>query len=306
MRGRGFQLILLLVAATVSGCAGKVKVGEGMAGIRGDYSNPWTWVEAARAHEEQGDLQRALFEYRLARTVGRSDRATGEDLRRVEGKIEARTADLLEKAERAATAGDAGRARGLYLDILALRPDHREALAALREQDERQALLGMEKKREVAKRNRGGGRKSARGRDGYADEGYAYSRESILDSGKRPTGTGPLLQELQRHLAKYPQDKALPRELIDVSLAQAEKAYQAGRLDEAVQYLDRAERLSRKGDARRQAIAKARKRYARELYSQGVILFRSEPEKALSFWRYALEFDPQNEKSRLRIRSLSR
>lgn len=306
MRGVFFQLILLALAAAVSGCAGKMQVGEGMAGIRGDYSNPWTWVEAARLHEEQGDLQRALFEYRLAQTVGRPDGAARRDLRRVEGKIEARTSELREKAERATAGGDAGRARSLYLEILALQPDHRGALAALREQDERQVLSAMEKKRGLAKRNPRGMRKSAQGQGGYTDEGYAYSRESILESGKSPPGTGPLLQELQQHLEKYPKEKTLLRALVDDSLARAEKAYQAGRLDEAVSYLDRAERISRKGNGRPQTIAKARKRYARELYSQGVIRFRSEPEKALNFWRYALKFDPQDEKSRLRIRSLSR
>jgi len=36
-----------------------------------------------------------------------------------------------------------------------------------------------------------------------------------------------------------------------------------------------------------------------------VVSFRSEPQKALNYWRYALKFDPQHEKSRLRIRGMT-
>ena len=52
-----------------------------------------------------------------------------------------------------------------------------------------------------------------------------------------------------------PTEKTLLRALLDDSLARAEKSCQAGRLDEAVSYLDRAGRISRKGNGRRQSIA---------------------------------------------------
>ena len=116
---------------------------------------------------------------------------------------------------------------------------------------------------------------------------------------------GSRSSELERHLEKYPKDNELRRQLIDNSLARAKQAYQSQQLDQALVHLTTAEQASRGEEGHRESIGTARRQYARELYNQGVINYRSAPQKALNYWRYALKFDPKDERSRLRIRSMS-
>jgi tetratricopeptide (TPR) repeat protein len=302
---RSTAIVLLAVILGLSGCAREVREAGGSSGSSGAYDNPATWLRAAKLHEEQGDLQRALYEYRLAKTVSRSDGSIRNHLHRVEKEIEQRTAALLKQAERADARGQQKKARRLYLEILGLQPDHRQALAALREQEKQRSLRGVKKQRELARRNRSNGRKS-KDREAYTDEGYVYSRQAILEAVSRPADAESLLQELGKHQHKYPKDEELRRQLIEMSLARAEKAYQAQRWDNALQYLNLAERACTRVEGQRDAVDKARKHYARELYNRGVITFRNDPQEALGFWKYALKFDPDDDKSRLRIRSLTR
>lgn len=275
-----------------------------MAGISGAYDKPSTWLRVARQHEEEGDLQRALFEYRLAKTASRDDQLMRKHLRRVEKKIAVRTAELLGKAKRAQSRGQLRKARNLYLEILGLEPDHRQALDGLRELDKAYALSGMKRKRELDRQKRSGGTRR-QSEEAYTDEGFSYSRQAILDAANQPDGTGRLLQELERHLAKYPKDNEIRREIIKSTLSQAERAYRSKRWDEALNRLNLADQLCSSDSKQCEIVRKARKHYARELYSQGVISYRTEPQKALSYWKYALKFDPEDDRSRLRIRSLS-
>jgi hypothetical protein len=196
-------------------------------------------------------------------------------------------------------------ARTLYLELLGLQPNHRKALTALRELDKKGSLQGLKKKRELARRNQQSERTN-HGDGEYGDEVYTYSRQAILDATARSKVSSQLLAEMERHLHRYPKDSELRKLLIETGLALAEKAYQAQQLDATLDYLYRAEQAIRDGTTQKQAVLKARKQYAGELYSRGVIIYRNEPQKALSYWRYALKFDPKDEKSRLRIRSMSR
>jgi hypothetical protein len=297
-------ILLLVVILDLSGCVWKVRKAGGMSGSSGAFDNPATWLRAAKLHEEEGDLQRALFEYRLAKTVSPGDRIVLEHLQRVEKKLEERTAVLLQQAERADTRGQERKARGLYLEVLGLQPDHRLALGALRKQDMKRSLRGVKKQHELGMRNRNNSRHT-KDQKAYTDEGYAYSRQAILDALNRPADSGSLLRELAKHQRKYPKDEALSRQVIETSLARAEKAYQAQQWDNALHYLNLADQACKSEEGQREAVDKARKHYARELYNRGVISYRKEPQRALSYWNYALKFNPEDDKSRLRIRSLT-
>ena len=250
-------------------------------------------------------MQRALFEYRLARTLSHHRGDISSDLQRVEKKIEEGVAALMQQAEHAANRGNYKSAQALYLALLGLQPNHRKALAALRELDKKRSLQGLTRKRELARRNQRN-QPSNRGDEEYSDEGYTYSRQAIIDAAARSKGSSQLLAEMERHLDRYPKDSELRKLLIETGLALAGEAYQARQLDKALDYLNRAELAIRDDKAQKQALLKARKHYAGELYSQGVISFRNEPRKALSYWQYALKFDPEDEKSRLRIKSMIR
>jgi tetratricopeptide (TPR) repeat protein len=306
MRGAVATRVLLLatILPILSGCASVADTRRQPSQAEGAYDNPRTWLLSAQRHESEGDLQQALYDYRLAKTVGADRREIEGDLRRVEARIERRCDALLKKADKAAARGKARTARNLYLEILGLKPDHPAALAALREQDQRMAMQGMEKKRVLAGRNRRHGRPRAQRATAYTDEGYSYSRQGILDASAHASESGQLIEKLQRHLENYPNDAEMRRLLIKTCLQRAQQRFQADALDDALAYLSSAEQASRGEKGLLGPVLKARKGFARALYDQGVISYRKTPQQALESWRYALRFDPQDEKSRLRIRSL--
>jgi hypothetical protein len=297
--------MVFAVILGLSGCAREVREAGGASGMNGAYDNPVTWLRAAKQHEEQGDLQRALYEYRLAQTVSLSDGSMRKHLSRVEKEIEQRTAALLRQAERAEARGQQKKARGRYLEILGLQPDHRQALAALREQHKQRSLVGVKKQRELARRHRNDSRENKQ-LQVYTDEDYTGSWQAIHDAVNRPADAGSLLREQKKHERKKPKDEELRRRLVEKSLARAEEAYQSQQWDNALQYLNLAEQAYDRVDEQRDAVENARKHYARELYKRGVINYRNDPQRALGYWKYALKFNPKDDKTRLRIRSLSR
>ncbi len=307
MRNHACAIVLLSAMLTLPGCVQEVRRGEEESIIAGAYNNPLTWLRAAKQHEDQGDLQRALHEYRLAKTVSHSDNGVQKHLRRVEKKIEVRTASLLKKAERADSRGRVSTARELYLEILGLQPDHRQALAALRRQEKGRTLLGMKKKQTLARQSRYERQKPEKPQleNAYSEEVYDDSPQKAVRATSRSIDARKMLQELEGHEEKSPQDDKRRWQKIGVSLAKAEKTYQAQQWDDALDFLGMAEQTADGDELQLQAIEKARKKYARELYNKGVISYRSEPKKALNYWRYALKFDPEDEKSRLRIRAMS-
>jgi hypothetical protein len=306
MRRMGTMVLLLSACSLLpTGCAREVRMDEGMSGIRGAYGDAKTWLRAAEGHEAQGDLQRALFEYRLAKTVSRRDAPIVQAIERVQKQIEARTGKLSREAKNAVVQDKRSTARRIYLEILSLQPDNRAALAALRKLEEGDSLRALEKKVALSKHSKTDGRSPVRGTVDYAEEGYAYSRQALLEEAERPSDARQLLQELEKHVERYPQDRELRRLLVETSLGLTEQTYQAEQLDKALSYINKAEQVSQADAKLRQIVADARKRYGRELYNKGVISYRNEPQKALKAWRYALEFDPQDEKSRLRIRAMS-
>ena len=299
-------LLLATTLPILSGCASVAGTQRQPSRIEGAYDNPHTWLLSAQRHESEGDLQHALYDYRLAKTVGADARKIESDLRRVEMRIETRCAALEKKAGKAAARGREGTARNLYLKILALKPDHPAAMAALRELDQRLAIRGMEKKQALAGRGRRRVRTRVQSDAGYTDEAYSYSRQGLLDASTHASESGQLVDELQRHLENYPKDAEMRQLLINTCLQRAQQRFQADALDDALADLSRAEQASRGDKGLLGAVRKARKGFARSLYDQGVISYRKAPQQALESWRYALRFDPRDEKSRLRIRSLSK
>lgn len=304
MRTRTNAIVLASGLFAFAGCVQEVRQSGEESTIVGAYNNPLTWLREAQRHEEQGDLQRALYEYRLAKTVSHSDYTVLKHVRRVEARIEERTAMLLKKAERADTRTRVSEAREIYLEILSLQPGHRQALAALRRQEKDRGLQEMEKKRVLARQRRQKPQMS-RTENPYSDEDYDGVSQEFVKATSQPIDARKLLENLERHKHKPAKDDQRRRQKVGGNLARAEKAYHAQHWDAALGFLRQAELTADGEAAQLQAIEKARKQYAEELYSQGVISYRSEPQKALSFWLKALKFDPENEKSRLRIRNMS-
>jgi hypothetical protein len=280
---QGLTLLLVVMLLILSGCTRGVKTERGQEQVAARYDHQQTWLQSAKQREAEGDLQRALYEYRLAKTLSRGGREAEIQLRRVQSKISAQTANLLEQAERAERSGKPATAKARYLDILGLQPDHSQALASLRRLDKQGSLVALKSKRAPA------GQTMA-----YTDR----ERTSMGSVKRQASGKG------SKRERDTPSETA-KKQSVESNLKQAELSYQAQRWDEALTFLKLAEQTGQGNSQWMEAVERARKHYAEALYNHGVISYRSAPQKAIDYWRYAIKFDPTDDKSRLRIRSLT-
>ncbi len=84
MRALTNAIVLASSLFALAGCVQEVRQRGEESTVIGAYNNPLTWLREAQRHEGQGDLQRALYEYRLAKTVSHSDYTVVKHVRRVE------------------------------------------------------------------------------------------------------------------------------------------------------------------------------------------------------------------------------
>lgn len=300
------RLLSLFVCVVIilvdSGCAHDKRRGSGASGA---YADPAIWISTAEAHERQGDLQRALFEYRVARSLDKQDAAIDRAISRLEKHIAEKTRQLMKLGKKAVRQGKLSRARQRYLETLSLDPNHKAALAALRKLDERSSKRSMEKKVTLSQRNskRRGKRQKGSAHE-YEEEAYTYSRQAILQAGDRPANILAFIEELEKHVKKYPRDQELRRLLSKTLMGQAEKSYRAGKYNDTLNHLERAEKAASGDKTKINTITKTRKEFAKGLYIKGVRSSRKEPKQALIYWEQALKFDPQDKRTRLRIQNM--
>ena len=296
---RYFALFVTVLFMLGCGCArdnSSVKPAE-------SYASTATWIRAAEAHEREGDLQQALYKYRIARTVSDQDATITREIERLQNRIAVKTANLTASAKKAQSERKYGQARRLYLEILSLEPKHQEALAGLRGLDERSSKRNMRKKIALSRRNRTNKPEATESR-GYDDESYAYSRQAILQTESRAADVATYIKELEKHVTKYPKDTELRSMLLNTRVVQARAAFQAETYQQSLHHLREAERVFGNDKGVLDELSGMRKEFAKELYLKGVRSVRSAPASAVKLWEMALEFDPGNKRTQLRIQNI--
>ena len=296
---RRFALFVLVFLILGYGCARN----ESAMKRDGSYASTATWIRAAQVHEHQGDLQQALYKYRIARTVSGQDPAVTGEIKRLQNRIALKTGKLAASAKQAQSERKYGRARSLYLEILSLEPKHREALAGLRQLDERNSKRKMRKKIALSRRNRTS-KPAAKQSRGYDDEGYAYSRQAILQAESRAADVDAYIKELEKHVLKYPKDRELSSMLLNTRMVQARAAFQAETYQQSLHHLREAERVFGNEAEVLGKLSLARKEFAKALYLKGVRSVRSDRANAVKLWEAALMFDPEDKRTRLRIQNI--
>jgi predicted house-cleaning noncanonical NTP pyrophosphatase (MazG superfamily) len=294
-------LLLSLLLILQSGCS---STRSARGAEPGKYANPATWLRAAKAMEDKGDLQAAMFNLRVARTVSRRDRKINAAIERVETKIANLSDKKMGQGNRAVRQGRLTRAKRYYLQVLSINPKHKEALEALRKIDMRASMASMKKKVARSTNNYNGGKKKKSLANGYPDEAYAYSRQAILQAGDKQTDPTIYIKEIEAHLTNYPKDKEVRELLSKTLLKQIDKAFESENYNDALRYIEQTERVFNSDNKRLSQIQQQRKAYGKKLYIKGVRSARDEPKLAITYWEYALQFDPEDEKSRLRLRNI--
>ncbi|MEW8352897.1 MAG: hypothetical protein AB2665_03775 [Candidatus Thiodiazotropha sp.] len=295
-----FSLLGILLLVLGSGCS-STQSAKGV--ISGDYGRPATWLRSAEAREKKGDLQGALYNLKVARTVSRRDSKINAAIRRVEAKINRQSEKMMRQGKQAVSQGRLTKARRYYLKALSLNPKHKSALEAMRELDKRASKAAMKKKVARSNSNYNNRTKKKKLAKGFHEEAYIYSRQEILQAEGRQANLGEYLKEIETHLKKFPKDREVRDLLSKILLDQAGAAFDAENYKDALDYLQRAERVFTSDADRLDKIQQQRKAYGRALYLKGVRSSRNEPEHAIKYWEYALKFDPDDKKSRLRLRN---
>ncbi|MES9813494.1 MAG: tetratricopeptide repeat protein [Candidatus Thiodiazotropha sp.] len=295
------SLLLSVCLLLHSGCSSS----PSSKGVKsGNYGNPAIWLNTAEAHESKGDLQSALFDLKVARTVSVRDTKINAAIKRVEAKIAAQSEKKMSQGNRAVRQGKLNKARRYYLEVLGLNPKHKQALAAMRKLDERASKASMKKKVAVSYRNYNNRTKRLKFAKGFEEEAYIYSRQEILQAEEKQSNPAEYIKEIETHLNRFPKDKEVRDLLSKTLLKHANNAFEAEKYNDALSYLKQAEHAFN-GDAKKlKKIQQQRKAYGKALYIKGVRSSREEPVHAIKYWEYALKFDPDDKKSSLRLRSI--
>jgi hypothetical protein len=129
-----FSLLLSIILVLSGGCS---SIQPSQDRVSTHYRNPATWINAAEENERKGDLQSALINLKVARTVSLRDRKLNIAIERLEEKIASQSKKKMSLGDRAIRQGKPSKARRYYLQVLALNPKHKEALAAMRKLDKK-------------------------------------------------------------------------------------------------------------------------------------------------------------------------
>jgi tetratricopeptide (TPR) repeat protein len=289
---------LALMLVTLAGCAHYAETDR--TDLAGSYADKHTWLKAAAAHEDAGDLATALRHYRLARVVAPQDARIGFEIKQLQAEIDKRVGDYTKQADVALKQGDHRRAQQAYLQVLILDPDNAVALQGLRQFEKTATRRSIARKVKLSQaaqvRNQ-----QAKQDQTYAEEGFVYSRQALLAQAGKPAPEHDYIKQLHKHLETYPQDREIRLVLSRTVLGQAEHAFQQQDYDRTLDYLRQAEAAAGGDKAGLEAIASARKGFAKRLYMRGLRLAREDQQAAIGYWRYTLEFDPDDEKTRLRL-----
>jgi tetratricopeptide (TPR) repeat protein len=287
----GCLITLLMIAGCATDRPGRV--------VSGDRGTADYWVALAKQNEQAGDLQQARYRYRVAQTLSHNDREITRHIKGLDQAIRKKTHRLAASAQQAMQKGQLRQAQNLYLDLLGLNPANHQALEALRSMDERQARQRLQAKYPDRPRKS----RKAQDEQELRDEGYAYSRQSILQADDRARNDSDFIKELETHVLKYPQDDELRTMLLNLRLSKAQQAFDRQDYAQTLNEIQQAENSVKEDKKALSKLSKQRKTYAKTLYLEGVQRVRENRDDAVALWQAALKFNPQDKKIQLRIQN---
>ena len=293
----------LTALLALTGCAGVVDIADFGTQDSAIFQDAGSWLNRARHYVDEGDLAAALRHLRIAQTLDPGDKRIAVEIEQTESRIRLLVSRYLSEGGEARKLGRVEHARKAYLRVLSLQPGQPDALSELRRfeqfSDERWMAATTSRSRQLALEYDQSKIESEEGR-----EAAVYVGQSAPQPEK--TGTGGLLdyrQRLERRIENDPGDRGARQLLVHMLLERAGKAFTLERFDQALKFLVEGESIASGETSLQQPIGNSREEYGRTLYSMGLRVYRDDINRAIGYWEYALKFDPENEKSRLRLKS---
>ena len=216
-------------------------------------------------------------------------------------QIEQAQKRIAEVSVEALRTGDAARKRGdlegaqtQYLRVLAVDPDHAEAMQALRDMERervRRAYFNRAPRNVLAAPpSRNGPPQTLPG----AEVGVVLHRQGDYAGA---------IQALGRHLQAHPADEGAKELLADANFHAAAGLAQQNRLEDALAHYERARALGyRDSAALNGALRQTRKALADDYVRQGNEASAADRRKAVALWEQALKVDPSHAEAAARLR----
>src|SRR5262247_3706797 len=215
-------------------------------------------------------------------------------------------AERLKAADKARQAGENEQATLAYLRVLSVDPRDAAAARALRELEaERVKRAYLSRPPRVVLVNRPPERNGARNAfpPSANDVGDLELGVMLLRQGDYAGSA----QNLEKYLQKYPRHEGARGYLADAYHQLGLAALQKGRKEEALGYLEKAQRLGYSDPTElAKAIRSVRQALGEEYYRLGVQSFGSSIDSAISLWERSVYFDPAQTQAQLRLQQARR
>lgn len=298
-------LCITLIAVMIGGC-GMINVRHGSPAAvtprNPSAVSPRTskeHIERARHLEQQGDLHRAIVEWRILEALEPRDIYYPLQVQRLQDTIEQRVAIHLDQGNKALQSRNLKAATLEFLKALALDPKRPEPRAALRELEQTRATtVELAKLRRMEQRAVTMKAAGASTLEQTQDLFYLELSDDHFAKGDPEAG----IRELQKYLASNPQDQGAKKRLADARRSLAQRFERDGDLEAALHYYDAYEKPI--GDAKaKQHVDELRRQLADRYYKQGLKVFRSDLQKAIELWELAVKNNPAHTEARMKLKS---
>jgi tetratricopeptide (TPR) repeat protein len=257
--------------------------------------------QLAKRLRAAGDLAAAAAQWQVLMILQPDDIEFRQELESTRSALSRSAATSYENGMAALKSGDGEEAARLMLKVLALQPDHAEAMKVLRnlETEKIARVQGARASRvrrdgEMAKKN---GQEAA-----SAEYRRTYDLEQTIELFVAGDAQGGI-RELHRYVNANPKDKAGRKRIADVVFEQAQK-FDTGATRERAAFLYE-QAIEFRGeafpawDAR---LAAARKTLANEYYEKGMRAYRGDFDLAIKNWEICLKYNPQQVNCSLRLK----
>ena len=223
-----------------------------------------------------------------------------------QARIAELVAERLKAADKARQAGENEQATLAYLRVLSIDPRDAAAARALRELEvERVKRAYLSRPPRVVLANRSPERNGTRNAlpPSANDVGDLELGVMLFRQGDYAGSA----QNLEKYLQKYPRHEGARGYLADAYHQLGLAALQKGRREEALGYLEKAQRLGYSDPTElTKAIRSVRQALGEEYYRLGVQAFGSSIDRAISLWERSVYFDPGQTQAQLRLQQARR
>gem|GEM_PF-6705595 len=248
----------------------------------------------------------ALREYRIAGLINPEDESIRKKTAGLKAEIDRKEIELRKAATDNRKRGRIGRERRTWLALLNYKPGDEAALSRLRAMEQAREKRSLARKLKLSQKYYNDSQALvSKNIIGFEQEAFEYSSQALWEMQSRLVDIDLFLDEIEKHLGKYPEDEKIRLLFINTCIKQADKEFTGQNYEKGLQYLSRGGKVATGHGSGLTRILQVKHRYADELYAKGLEAYRYDRDRATGYWRLALKYNPQMGKARLRLRKIN-